>query len=252
MAANCLVKRESGVGEQSLTVYDNGIDKFFSKDNFEKLQSIMYQKRVEAGSYLFMEGEKTGKLYYLRSGRVKIRKTTEEGRDLILSILQRGDLIGEFGEDSDEFYYSAEVIESGEIGVIQLKDLVILLYRQGDFAVQFMKWIGLMQRIVQTKFRDLLLFGKPGALASTLIRLSNTYGVAGKDGILLNIKLTNFELADLIGTTRESVNRMLSGLKDEGTIGVVNGKIVIRRLSNLRQICNCPTYPACPKEICRI
>jgi CRP/FNR family transcriptional regulator len=230
-----------------------GIDHFFSAEQFDRLQELMYPKQAEAGSYLFWEGEPTGKLYYIRSGKVKLRKSTEDGKDFILSILQAGDMLCEPEDGMRAVHsFSAEVVENADIGVIQWKDLEILLYRHGDFAIRFLNWMALMHRVTDYKFRDLLLFGKPGALASTLIRLANSYGVAGPDGILIRLKLTNSELADFMGTTRESVNRMLNGLKEEGTIDVRKGRIVIMDLNALRQNCHCPTDPACPKEVCRI
>lgn len=230
-----------------------GIENFFSEEQFSRIQELMYPKRAEAGSYLFWEGEPTGKMYYIRSGKVKLRKSTEEGKDFILSILQPGDMLCEPEDGMRGVHsFSAEVIENAELGVIQWKDLEILLYRHGDFAVRFLNWTALMHRVTESKFRDLLLFGKPGALASTLIRLANSYGIVCADGIRISLKLTNAELADFIGTTRESVNRMLSALKDEGTIDTVKGRIIILNLNALRQMCHCPECPSCPKEICRI
>lgn len=230
-----------------------GIAQFLSDDQFVRLEELMYPKRAEAGSTLFWEGDPMGKLYYIRSGMIKLRKSTEDGKDFILSILQPGDLLCEPDDGLRTAHsFTAEVIEDADLGVIQWKDLEILLYRHGEFAVRFMNWMALMHRVTESKFRDLLLFGKPGALASTLIRMANSYGVACVDGIRISLKLTNTELADFIGTTRESVNRMLSALKAEGTIDMRNGRIVIRSLEALRKMCNCPACPACPKEVCRI
>lgn len=230
-----------------------GIKNFFSEEQFERIVELMYPKRAESGSCLFWEGEPTGKLYYIRSGKVKLRKSTEDGKDFILSILQAGDMLCEPEDGMRAVHsFSAEVIESADIGVIQWKDLEILLYRHGDFAVRFMNWMALMNRVTESKFRDLLLFGKPGALASTLIRLANSYGVVCRDGIWISLKLTNAEIADFIGTTRESVNRMLSGLKEDGAVDIRKGHIVIRNLKLLKDICHCPECPGCPKEVCRI
>ncbi|WP_238403156.1 Crp/Fnr family transcriptional regulator [Paenibacillus mesophilus] len=247
MTAHCMEQKTKSVSS------GEGNKPFLSKTNFDKWSGLMTMKTAAAGTRLFWEGEPAGKLYYIQSGRVKTKKTTEDGKDLILSVLGRGDLIGEFGAYGDTTHsYCAEVYEDAEIGVVQERDLEALLRRDGEFAVEFMKWIGLMNRIVQSKFRDLLLYGKPGALASTLIRMSNTYGTLDKDGIRIELKMTNSDMAELIGTTRESVNRMLSSLKEEGTISVSDNRIVIRRIDDLRRVCNCPSYPACPKEICRL
>ncbi|MEB3102668.1 Crp/Fnr family transcriptional regulator [Ferviditalea candida] len=239
--------------QQQTTTSKDENGSYFNADHFELMQSIMYPHKAKKGAYLFWEGEDAGKLYYIRSGRVKLLKSTEDGRNLILSIMRQGDLFGElgsFGEGLNSF--SAEIIEDADIGIIQKKDLEVLLYQHGDFAVEFMKWMAMMHQTTQSKFRDLLFYGKQGALASTLIRMSNSYGVHCTEGTRLNIKLTNAEIADMIGATRESVNRMLSAFKDEGIVEMKNGKLVIRRMEDLRYVCNCPKYPACPKEICRI
>ena len=237
---------------EKLTTYGETED-FFGAENFSRLQSIMYPKQVTRGAFLFWEGDLADKLYYIRSGQVHLTKSTAEGKDLILSILQQGDLIGEIdGSEETLHSFNAIAIESADIGVIHKKDLDILLYRHGDFAIQFIKWMGLTHRTTQSKFRDLLLFGKPGALASTLIRMSNTYGEKHEDGIHLKLKLTNTEMADLIGTSREGVNRILSTLKDEGTISLVKGNIVVHRIEDLRKMCNCPIFPPCPAAICRL
>jgi CRP-like cAMP-binding protein len=230
-----------------------GISAYISEENYNRLMSVMYPKQAEAGSYLFWDGDDNEYLYYVISGIVKLVKSTEEGRDMTISIVQKGDLIMEMdGLHVSHHNFSAIVIEDAELGVIQKKDLEILFQRHGDLTIEFMSWMGLMHRITQSKFRDLLMYGKPGALASTLIRMSNSFGVACADGIRINLKLTNTELAEIIGATRESVNRMLSELKAEGTITVKNGQIIVRSLSNLRGNCNCPTYPVCPVDICRM
>jgi len=253
MAITALDKREKTVAVMDARKSSYGIAGYISEENFEHLLGIMYTKRMEAGNYLFWEGDQVEYLYYIRSGRVKVLKSTDDGKDMIMSLMKKGDLImemGGFGESTH--HYSAEILQDAEIGIIQRKDLEILLYRHGDFALEFMSWMSLMHRMTQSKFRDMLLYGKPGALASTLIRLANSYGVATPEGISIDIKLTNSELADMIGATRESVNRMLGEMKAAGSISIKHSLITIKKLSDLRTTCNCPSYPACPVEICRI
>ncbi|MCD1258588.1 Crp/Fnr family transcriptional regulator [Paenibacillus athensensis] len=230
-----------------------GAAAFFTKEHFGLLEELMYPKKAKAGERLFWEGDATGKLYYVRSGSVKVTKTTEDGKTVNLTIQRRGDLLGELGLTGSSVYeYSAVMMEDGEFGVIQEKDLEILLHRHGDFAVAFTKWMALQHRTTQSKFRDLLLFGKPGALASTLIRLCNTCGVVTPEGIRITMKLTHTELAEFIGATRESVNRMLSDLKADGIVEIEGGCLLVKSLNQLKSICQCPSFPACPREICRI
>lgn len=232
----------------------NGIGQYMTEEQFKCLQDIMQIRKISKSSYLFWEGDKADRLYYIISGQVKLLKSTEEGKDLIISILQHGDFTAQFnGLKNTQYGYSAETMTQVEVGVILQKDLEELLAHRGDIALQFMYWLGLNNQIIESKMRDLLLFGKSGALASTLIRMSNTYGIPAVDGsIHIQIKLTNTELGEMIGCTRESVNRMLGEWKNDGTIEFEEGKMIIRQLSNLREICRCPDSPKCPAAICRL
>ncbi|MCM2603811.1 helix-turn-helix domain-containing protein [Rossellomorea marisflavi] len=90
---------------------------------------------------------------------------------------------------------------------------------------------------------------KKGALYSTLIRLSNTYGDRREDGILIGISLTNQDLADFCGASREVVNRMLHDLKDNGVITMNKGFITIHKLDRLKETIDCDQCPQC---VCQI
>lgn len=230
-----------------------GIGAFFSDEHFAELKKIMYPKKAAAGSYLFWEGDPADYLYYVISGTIKLVKTTDDGKDMITSIMQAGDLIMEADGKADSKHQSnAIVMKDAEIGVIQKRDLDILLFRNGEFALEYIAWLNAKHQMVQSKFRDLLLHGKTGALASTLLRLCNSCGVATPDGIRIDLKLTNSELGEMIGATRESVNRMLSDMKAAGTISTKQGYLIVKKLSDLKSVCHCPDYPACSNDICRI
>ena len=223
----------------------------FSEQNLNRLLDTMKERVVPEGSHLFWEGDFSDKLYYIKHGRIKLTKSTNEGKELVLYIYQAGDMLGQ----NDPFFnakhtFTAEAIEDTEIGVMEQKDLEMLICQYCDFTIDFMKWMGIHHRITQSKFRDLMLYGKPGALSSTLIRLGNTYGEPMEDGsILINKKITHTDLSNMIGATRESVNRMISDLRKKSIVDYAGSLIVIKKLSALQEICHCEF---CPKEVCRI
>ena len=99
------------------------------------------------------------------------------------------------------------------------------------------------------QIRDIYTLGKTGGFYSVLIKLANTYGVADEEGILINVELTNHELANFCNVTRESVNRMLSHLKKENIVSVKHKTIIIKDLNYLKNAINCDN---CPLSICRI
>ena len=232
-------------------IHTQGNTGCFSELNFKRLLDTMKDRLIPEGSHLFWEGDFSDKLYFIKRGRIKLTKSTDEGKELILYMYQSGDMLGQADPFfSEKHSFSAEALEETEVGVLEHKDLELLICQHCDFAIDFMKWMGIHHRITQTKFRDLMLYGKPGALCSTLIRLGNTYGETQPDGsILINKKTTHTDLSNMIGATRESVNRMLSDLRKKNVVEYAGSMIVIKDLSALQEICHCEL---CPREVCRI
>lgn len=231
----------------------NGNLSIFSEDQLDRLASIARIKKIPAGAFLFWEGDEAVSVYWIRKGRMKLRKSSCSGKDLLLSIVQENDLIADIDAWDKTHRYSAEAIDDVEVAVIPSMQLKMLMSNCGEFSYRFAMWMSLRQRQTESKLRDLLMGSKNGALASTLIRLGNSFGIAQEDGILLDIKLTNNELSELVGTTRESVNRMLSCMKKENIIEYTrDGLIKILDLAKLKTLAGCPTCPVCPREVCRI
>ncbi|GAE25203.1 transcriptional regulator [Halalkalibacter wakoensis JCM 9140] len=221
-----------------------------SEKTLTALTGIMYEQQVEAGTYLFWEGDTADKLFYIKEGNVKQIKGTSDGKEYILNMFDRGDLFGEMSSFmSIKYSYNAVALTDCTIGVIQQKDLEILLWQHGEIAVEFLKWTALLNQITQSKLRDLTFHGKLGALCSTMIRMANSYGEEVKDGIRLTKKVKNGELGEYIGATRESVNRMLSDLRSKKIISQEKGYLLIHDLDALKDICHCEN---CPLEICRM
>lgn len=224
-----------------------------SKELKEFLFSSFEKKlAVKKGAYLFQEGMVSSEIYLILNGSFKISKVTPDGQELTLRLCSEDDLVGELTLFCPGAIYmlSAKTMDDkGSVLVIPKLELERKLAENGQLALEFMKWMSLHYRKTQTKFRDLVLNGRKGALYSTLIRMSNSYGVLKADGILINLSLTNQELANYCGTSREVVNRMLSELKKNGVVSVDKGRIIIHDLNYLKVEIHCEN---CPDELCRI
>jgi CRP-like cAMP-binding protein len=217
----------------------------------ELLQFADRKIKSEKGTYLFQEGMKAEEFYIVISGKIQISKITTDGRELSLRICGENDICGELTlfTDNPKYLLSAKVIEEGEVVAIRRDVLETEIFQNSKLALEFMKWMSDHFRNTQTKFRDLVLNGKRGALFSTLIRMSNSYGVQQKNGILIDLPLTNQELANFCGTSRESTNRILSELKRDNIISIKKGKISILNLQYLRDEIGCEN---CPLTFCSI
>ena len=217
-----------------------------------ELQTIRHSiKEYKKGTYLFQEGDAIKGVFILRTGKVQIGKVTPNGRELTLRICGPDQLVGEVTVFSNRSMYmlDAKALEDVVCMKIGIEDLEETLLENAKLAAAFMRWMGVDQQKTQTKFRDLMLHGKKGALYSTLIRLSNSYGVPKEGGVLVDMALTNQELANFCGMTREVVNRMLNDLKKRQKVSLVDGKILIHDISFLKDEINCEN---CPISFCKI
>jgi CRP-like cAMP-binding protein len=218
---------------------------------YHLFSSFSQATKIKKGDYLFQEGEEAKELYFIKSGKIQLSKLTPDGRELTFYISGKGELIGEitlFCAASRHMLH-AKALEDSEAIIIEKEELEQQLAKDQELAIEYMKWMGERLQRNQTKFRDLVLHGKKGALYSTLIRMSNSFGIMREDGIELNLHLTNQELANFCGTSREVVNRMLSDLRKEGIISVNKGKITIHDLNYLKMEINCED---CPKNLCKM
>lgn len=202
--------------------------------------------QTKKGSYLFKEEMKANEIYLILSGKIQISKIDVDGKELSLRICGVNDIVGELTlfTSSPTYLLNALILEEGEVAAINRKVLEQEFFHNSALAFEFMRWMSDHFRKTQTKFRDLLLKGKKGALYSTLIRMTNSYGVKTKDGILINLPLTNQELANFCGTSRESANRLLNDLRRKKVITIYKGKITIHNLQFLKDEIDCENCPA--------
>ncbi|GGE36989.1 transcriptional regulator [Pullulanibacillus camelliae] len=219
-------------------------------EHLHLLKGWMHEKRYAKKSAIYCEGDVCEYLYYVIEGTVKLSKVTDDGKEFILQYFYPGDLFGEFNNDQETLTaFSAETLATCRIGRIKQSDILEHLPLDGVFAMDFSQWLSQSQRFIQLKLRDILFHGKNGALASTIIRAAHTYGIRSGNTIVISKKFTNYELANMIGATRETVNRMLVQLDKEGILHYANGRMTILNLEALKKICHCE---GCPLSICRL
>ena len=206
-------------------------------------------KHFPKGTYIFYEGTEPDELYLIRKGTVAVSKLLSDGRELTLRICSRNDIVGELllFSQNPTYMFHAKALEDSEVLTVSKLSLEKHLESDSDSALAYMKWISIQYRRTQTKIRDLLMNGKKGALYSTLIRLANSYGVETESGIIVTLPLTNQELANLSGTSREVINRMLNDLKTKKVLSIEKGIITIHNILYLKTAIHCEN---CPVEIC--
>ncbi|TDM03588.1 Crp/Fnr family transcriptional regulator [Macrococcus hajekii] len=201
--------------------------------------------------FIYQAEDPADYIYVIKSGIVLINRMVEDGKEMSMKMLTRRSIFGSTtlfcGPKKHSLF--AKVKTPTSVSKLNLKTFETALLEDEVLNYEWLLWLQNENDKNEFKMRDLFTLGKKGALYSTLIRLSNTYGVKTDDGILLNVELTNNDLANLCGTTREGVNRIISQLKTDKMISVKGKYIVLKNIQYLKNEINCES---CPINICRI
>jgi len=184
--------------------------------------------RHSSGSTIYQKGDAGDSLMAVLHGRVKICTFSLAGKELILNIIDRGGLFGEIAV-LDGRPRSADAVAIGEIELLVLERRRLMPFLTGDPTIAARLIAVLCQRLRQTSelAEDALLRDAPSRLARCLLRLGNTLGVPDGAGLKLNIKLSQQQIGNLIGMSRESTNKCIVEWTRAGYLSVTNGFIRI-------------------------
>ncbi len=215
---------------KKLTVFSG-----LSHEDLEKISEISVERKLRKNMPVFMEGEPGEAFYYVKSGKVKIYRTYEDGREHIVHILGEGDVFGEATLFSGIAYpASASVYEDSVIGAIRNSDLERLILQSPGLSLKIIKLLTSKLVQAQYKIRDLTFNDVFSRTAAQLLKLAGDHGKQSDKGIVINIPLSRQELAEMAGTTRETVSRVLSKFRKEKSIAEQEERIVILDLEKLR------------------
>jgi CRP/FNR family cyclic AMP-dependent transcriptional regulator len=198
-------------------------------DQLIQIDQRINERIYRRGSVIFLEGEPGEGLHYVKSGKVKIVKATDDGREHIIKLLSPGDIFAEVLLFNNLPYPATAVAaEDSQIGTIKNADLEQLVLHNNALALQLIKALSQRLLYAQQKIKNLALNDVLARTAETLIRLGDEHGQRGPDGtIVLTMDLSRQDLASLVGTTRETVTRTLSSLKKEKVIDFDGQKLII-------------------------
>ncbi|AEM80012.1 Crp/Fnr family transcriptional regulator [Thermoanaerobacter wiegelii] len=205
--------------------------------SLEEIHKISIIKSFKKGSIIFIEGEKGEAIYFVKSGKVKISKTSSIGKEYIIKIMEKGDIFAEsilFA--GGEYPATAEAIEDSEVIMLKNKDIENLILKNTEIALSIIKLMAKRLKNVSYIIENLALRDSIGRTASVLLTFAKERGVNVKEGILLNLNLNRQDLANIIGISRETVTRVLSQMDKEGIIKLNRNKVIIKDIERLREM----------------
>lgn len=213
---------------------ESGLSAFINEaKGYEELKKLSLERRVKhfkKRESLFEEGDYPRHLYFINSGKVKIFKTNEDGKEYIIDIVLEGDFIGYNDLIREQKYAeSATALEDTDVSLIPREDFISLLHANRDVASQLIKMLANNVTEKEEQLLNLAYHSVRKRVANAILLLSDKEGDA-------EINILRDDLARIVGTAKESVIRMLTEFKEDGYIEITDGAIVIKNRTKLENL----------------
>lgn len=208
----------------------------------EELATVSSLAKVQAfatRSAVVTQGDPADALFAIIRGRLKVVACGPDGRDTVLGIMAEGEVFGEIALlDGGTRSATVTAIEPCELLVIERSRFLELLHQSSPIAVKLLVVLSKRLRRLSQRSEDAAFLDVPTRLARSLLDLATRFGerrVPSKD-ICITIKLSQQELGDLIGATRESINKHLSDWTRQGFLRAQAGRMIIADLDSVRRL----------------
>jgi CRP/FNR family cyclic AMP-dependent transcriptional regulator len=173
------------------------------------------------GELLYSPFDRGDGLFLLESGRVRLYRSASDGRQLTLAILDPGMVFGQVAmvdEPTHDAY--AEALSDCVVRVLRLGDLERAIGAHPRMAINLMRTLSVRLRQAEDQVESLAFRAVPSRLADKLLELMDRYGRVTPNGIRIDERFTHLQLAEMIGTSRETLTKVLNELRDQGLVDV--------------------------------
>lgn len=191
--------------------------KHLSKEELLRMSNCKTSKIIKKGEILFDEGEHINGVFCIKDGVCKVSKMSDNGRNHIVSLIQKGDLLGERSLISEEVSnLKAVALNDMEICFIPKDEIIRDLEKNNNFTMSVLKDMANSLKTADNLIVDMAQKTVKQRLAETLLHLETKFGINADNNI--NIQLSREDIANIIGTATESAIRLLSDLKKKNVI----------------------------------
>ena len=200
------------------------------------LQASTVEVRLSKGQDLFLEGEPGDRMFVITEGKVKLGHTASDGRESLLAILGPGELLGELSL-FDPGPRTATATALTDATLIALGHSALRPWLTGRPEVAEALLQALAQRLRRTNeaMADLVFSDVPGRVAKALLELGDKFGTVTPDGLQVQHDMTQEELAQLVGASRETVNKALADFAQRGWIRLDSREVLLIDLERLQK-----------------
>ncbi|GAA1780564.1 Crp/Fnr family transcriptional regulator [Streptomonospora arabica] len=200
------------------------------------LRASVSEVRLGRGQTLFSEGDEGDRLYVILSGKVKLTRAAVDGRENLLSVLGPSEMFGELSLfDPRPRTASAIAVTDAVLAGLGHDDLRPFIAQQPQVSLQLLKALASRLRRTNDVMSDLVFTDVPGRVAGQLLDLADRFGKEGEDGLHVHHDLTQEELAQLVGASRETVNKALAEFALRGWLRIEAKAVVLLDVERMRR-----------------
>lgn len=199
-----------------------------NEKDLDRIIQIANKKRYHKDNIILIEEEVGSTMFIILAGRVKISRISDDGREVILSILSDGDFFGEMSLlDGHTRSANVTAIEDSELLVIRREEFLQTLRDYPQVAINLLKELAQRIRKSDEHIKSLSLQDATGRVASTLLRIAEDSGLFRKGQVEISELPLQQDLANMAGTSRETISRVIKSLSEDGYLRKQGGKIII-------------------------
>jgi CRP/FNR family transcriptional regulator, cyclic AMP receptor protein len=192
------------------------------------LEATLTRRTLARGHVVFSEGDAGDRLFVILDGKVKISRAAADGRENLLAVLGAAEMFGELSLfDPGPRTASATTVTTSTLASLDHDDLRPLLIERPGVAVQLLKALAQRLRRTNEAMADLVFTDVPGRVAKALLDLSAKFGVPEDGATRVRHDLTQEELAQLVGASRETVNKALSEFAHRGWLRIEGRSVLL-------------------------
>ena len=200
----------------------------------ESLRASMDTVKIAKGSILFKEGDDGEHLYVIIEGKLKLGTSSGDGRENLLSILGPGEMFGELSLfDPGPRTSTATAVTDAKLLSLSHEKVIPWLKQNPEVSLQLLTRLSQRLRRTNEAVGDLVFSDVPGRVAKALIDLGDRFGKTTPEGLLVNHDLTQEELAQLVGASRETVNKALADFAGRGWLKLDGRSVLIADVDRL-------------------
>jgi CRP/FNR family transcriptional regulator len=206
------------------------------EESARALRAGVVDVRLARGDRLFDEGDAGDRLYVVLDGKIKLTRTAPDGRENLLSVLGPGEMFGELSLfDPRPRTASAVAVTDSRLAAVGHDNLRHWLTGRPDVAMHLLRALAQRLRRANDVTADLVFTDVPGRVAKNLLDLAERFGNQEADGLHVHHDLTQEELAQLVGASRETVNKALADFAARGWLQISARSVLILDPERLRK-----------------